>query len=158
MVEDQHPVHRLGHLGQEVAGHQHGAAPRGQAAQQVTQPADPLRVQAVGRLVQDQQLRIGEQGGGQAETLAHAEREPADPAVGHAAQLDQPEDVVDPREVRLTRHGLDPQVVTGRPARMKARRLQHRAHLMQRLLQIPVGPPADGGRARVRPHQAEQHP
>ena len=43
-------------------------------AQQVAQPADPLRVEAVGGLVEDQDPRVAEQGGREAEPLAHAER------------------------------------------------------------------------------------
>ena len=95
-VDNDHGVHRVGDLGQDMAGYQDGAALGGQAAQQVTQPANPLRVEAVGRLVQDQQIGIGEQRGGQAEALAHTEREPADPAVGRVGEFDELEHVVDP--------------------------------------------------------------
>src|ERR1035441_7014799 len=81
----------LGDLGQDVAGDQDGAALCGQRAElrdllrslalcgqraeQIPQPPDALRVQAVGGLVEHQDLRVAEQGGGQAEPLPPAERE-----------------------------------------------------------------------------------
>jgi hypothetical protein len=83
---------------------------------------------------------------------------PSDPAISGVAKLDEPEHLVDPGRVGRARHGLDAQVVTGRPARMEAGRLQDRADLMQRLLQVAVSPAVDGRRARVGPDQAEQHP
>jgi len=57
---------------------------------------DALGVEAVGRLVQDQHLGVAEQGGGQAETLAHAEREPADPPAGGVGQADLAQDRIGP--------------------------------------------------------------
>jgi hypothetical protein len=45
-----------------------------------------VRVQAVGRLVQQQRPRLGQQRRGQPEPLGHAKGEPARPAVGHRAQ------------------------------------------------------------------------
>ena len=55
-ADDQHLVNGLCDLGQHVARDQHRAALRCQPAQEVTQPANPLRVKAVGRLVKDQEL------------------------------------------------------------------------------------------------------
>ena len=49
-------------------------APPRERAQEVAQPADPLRVEAVGRLVEHQHARVAEQRGGESEPLAHAER------------------------------------------------------------------------------------
>ena len=69
-------------LVQQVRGEQHGAALVGVAAEQVAHPADAGRVEAVGRLVEDQHLGVADQGGRDAEPLAHAERVVADPALG----------------------------------------------------------------------------
>jgi hypothetical protein len=44
------------------------------------------RVEAVGRLVQEQDIRIPQQGSGQPEALARAEREPAHPPARGASQ------------------------------------------------------------------------
>jgi hypothetical protein len=52
---------------------QHGAAPVGEAAQQSPHPAHPLGVQAIGGLVEDQDLRVAEQRVGEPEALAHPE-------------------------------------------------------------------------------------
>ena len=61
------------------------------------------RVQAVGRLVEHEQPRPGQQRGGQPEPLAHAEGEAADPVVGDVGEPDLLEHVVDAR--RAARHG-----------------------------------------------------
>ena len=55
-------------------------------AQEVAQPADALRVQAVGRLVEHEHARVAEQRRRQAEPLAHAERVAAGAPVGRVAR------------------------------------------------------------------------
>ena len=55
---------------------------------------DPVRVQPVERLVEDENRRVADERGGQGEALAHAEREPADPAVRGIAEADQGEQLV----------------------------------------------------------------
>src|SRR5262245_51674444 len=80
-VDDHHMAGRLGHLAEHVAGHDDGAALAGQAAQQPAEPGDAGRVEAVGRLVEEEDLRVAEERRGQAEALAHAERELPDPPV-----------------------------------------------------------------------------
>ena len=66
---------------------------------QVTEnPVDmPLgcRVEAVGRLVEHQQTRLGQQSGRQAEPLTHAQGEAAHPVVGHVEETDLLQGVVD---------------------------------------------------------------
>ena len=57
------------HLGQQVAGDQHGAALRGETAEELAHPADALRVEPVGRLVEDQHPRVAQHRGGDAEPL-----------------------------------------------------------------------------------------
>ena len=52
------------------------------AAQQPAHPAHALRIEAVGGLVEDQDLRVAEQRVGEPEALAHAERVLADPPPG----------------------------------------------------------------------------
>ena len=60
-VDDQHAVDRLRDLGQHVARHEHRPAAGRERAQEVAQPAHALRVEPVGRLVEDEQLRLAEQ-------------------------------------------------------------------------------------------------
>src|SRR5215469_10072495 len=80
-VDDHHVVGGLGHLAEHVAGDNDGAALVGQGAQQPAQPGDAGGVEAVGRLVEQENLRVAEEGRGQAQALAHAEREPPHPSV-----------------------------------------------------------------------------
>src|SRR6185437_10330909 len=65
------------HLAHQVRGDEDGAALGGERLHQVPDPEDALRVQAVDRLVEHQQLGVAEQRGGDAEALAHAEGEAA---------------------------------------------------------------------------------
>jgi len=69
-----------------VAGDEHGPALVGQTPDQTAQPVHALGVEAVGRLVEDQDLGVAEQGPGQPEPLAHAEREAADPSATGGGQ------------------------------------------------------------------------
>ncbi|BBJ41332.1 hypothetical protein SSPO_040500 [Streptomyces antimycoticus] len=54
------------------------------------------RVEAVGRFVEHEQPGLGQQGGGEPESLAHAEGEAAGTVVGDVGETDLGEDVVDP--------------------------------------------------------------
>ena len=97
-ARDHHDlVGGLRHLRQHVAGDEHGAALRGHRAQEVAQPADALRVQAVGGLVEHQHARVAQQGGREAEPLAHAERVAARPPVGRVREVDELQQLVDAR-------------------------------------------------------------
>ena len=59
---------------------EHRATLRGERAQEVAQPAHALRVEPVGGLVEDEQLRLAEQRRREPESLAHAERVALDAA------------------------------------------------------------------------------
>jgi hypothetical protein len=82
-------VHSEGQLVRQVGGDGHRPALGGQVPQQgpqqVTDPADPLGVQAVDRLVEDDRGGVAEQGGGDAQALAQAEREATGPPAHHLA-------------------------------------------------------------------------
>ena len=67
-------------LVEQVGGEQHGSAAVCVAAEQVAHPADTGRVQAVGGLVEDQHLRVADQGGGDAQALTHPEGVVTDPS------------------------------------------------------------------------------
>ncbi len=67
-----------------------------QLQQQLADLRDALRVQAVRRLVQDQQLRTAEQRAGQPEPLPHAQRVGPDRSLADTGQADLLEDLVDP--------------------------------------------------------------
>ncbi len=95
-VEDDDAVDRLRYLRQDVAGDKYGTALGSQAPQQAAQPVDALGVEPVGRFVEDEDVRVAQEGSGQAEPLAHAQRELAHPAVRRLAQPDELEDLVRP--------------------------------------------------------------
>ena len=82
-----HPVADLLHLVEQVAGEDDGApAARRQAAHQFPDFNNAGRVQTVGRLVKNQQRRIAQQRGGNAQALFHARGTGAKLAVGRAAR------------------------------------------------------------------------
>jgi len=63
---------------------------------ELPQVANPARIQAVARLVQDQQPRAADQGGGQAEALAHAQGVRLDRPAAHPGQSHQLQGLIDP--------------------------------------------------------------
>ena len=65
------------HLAHQVRGDEHRAALGGQRLHQVADPQDALGVQPVDRLVEHQHLRVAQQRRGDAQPLAHAQREAA---------------------------------------------------------------------------------
>ena len=83
-------------LADEVARHEHRAAAAGEVGEVVAQPADAVGVEAVGRLVEQQDLRVAEQGAGEGEALPHAEGEPAGALVGGRLEPDLGQHLVDP--------------------------------------------------------------
>ena len=78
-----------------MAGDQDGLAFAREAAYEVAQPADAFRVEPVGRLVQDQELRVAEECAGEAKTLSHPEGVAADAKVPGSGEIDQFEHRVD---------------------------------------------------------------
>ena len=94
-------------------------------------PEDPLGVEPIDRLVQDEDRRVAEEGGGDAETLAHAERELAGPTVRCFGEPDDPQDLVDPAAGDLVRIGEPVQVVAGPPAGVGGVGVEQCAHLVQ---------------------------
>ena len=86
------PVAHLLDLGQQVRGDKYGALLSGHSSDELADLAHADRVQPVGRLVEDQQLRLAEQGAGDPKPLLHAERvlpEAVPAAVGKPDELEQ---------------------------------------------------------------------
>ena len=63
--------------------------------EQVADPVDALGIQAVDRLVEDQDLGIAQQRGGDPQPLAHAEGELAGPLAGDLVEADERDQLVD---------------------------------------------------------------
>ena len=94
-ADDDDAVDRLLDLRQDVAGDQHRAPLGGERDEDVAQPAHALRVQAVGGLVEHEDLRVAEQRGRQREALAHAHRVALHAAVARRRELGHVEHLVD---------------------------------------------------------------
>ena len=105
----------------------------GQAAQQGTEPVDAFRVEAVGGLVEDEDLRVAHERGGEGESLAHPEGELPDSAIGGRGQVDDVEHLVDPSGCGAADEGGDAEVVAGAAPGIGEGRLQGRAHDAQRI-------------------------
>ena len=74
-----------------MGGDEDAAALGCQGADGVAHPADAFGVEAVDRLIEDEVLRVAEEGGGESESLLHAERVAADlllRGVGEADDLE----------------------------------------------------------------------
>ena len=113
VVDDDHLVHGLRHLGQDMAGDQDRPALRRHRSQEIPQPPDPLRIEPVRGLVEDQDLGVAEERRGKVESLLHAERIGLDAPCAHAFELDQPEHLLhsgrrQPGSRAITRRWLRP--------------------------------------------------
>ncbi len=72
-MDDHDLVDGLGDLGEHVARHEDRPTVCGERAQEVAEPADSLRVEAVGGLVEDENLGIAEERRREAQALPHSE-------------------------------------------------------------------------------------
>jgi hypothetical protein len=95
-MDDHDLVDRLRHLSEHVARDQDRAALSCQRAEEFAQPAHPLRVEPVRRLVEHEHLGIAEQRRRQPEPLAHSQRVALDAPLSRLAQVDEPEHLVHP--------------------------------------------------------------
>jgi hypothetical protein len=104
-------------LVQQVRGQQHRAAACGEVLQQPAHPVDPGRVQAVGRLVEHQHLRLADQGVRDPEPLPHAQRVVAEAPVAFlAGQPDQLQHRVDPAPRQPHQDRVQPEDLPAGPA------------------------------------------
>lgn len=106
------------------------------------QPPHALGVEPIGGLVEDQDLGIAEQGGGQGQAQAHPRGEAAHPSIGCMGELDELEDGVHPTWVDPSRHRPDPEMVAGGPSVLDAGGLQHGPHPMEPIGSSPYGRPS----------------
>ena len=131
-------VRHLGDLGQHVARHEHRAPLRRVPAHEVAQPADPLRIESVGRLVEDQDLGLAEEGGGEGKALAHPERVVARAPRRRLVECHGLQGLVRARLGIPAARATGPQVVPGAAAGVEARALEHGADRPRRVGQLPV--------------------
>ena len=93
---------------------------------------DALGVEAVDRLVEEHRLRVAEERGGDAEPLAHAERELAGALARDVVEADEVDHLVDAALRDAVRLREREQVVVRRAAGVDGARLEQRADLVQR--------------------------
>ncbi len=150
-------VDGLGDLGEQMTRHDDGSSGVGLAAQERPQPVHALRVETIGGLVEDEHRRLTEEGAGEAEALAHAEREATDTAVrvlshGHLGQR-----LVYPLRRQPGRRGEDAEVVDGPTAGVEAGGFQHGSDMAGGLIEVDVAPAAERGSTGARGDEAEHH-
>ena len=73
LAQNDYPGGNQFGVGKKMAGKQRGPPGLSVGFQQVIEPAHAGRVQAVNRLIQDEQIRVPQQGSSNAAALAHAQ-------------------------------------------------------------------------------------
>ena len=155
-------VGHLVDLGEQVARHddRHIEHTR-QLAQEGADLVYARRVEAVGRLVEQEQGRPAHERGGDAEALLHAEREVPDSfaAHGRVVEADDLQHLVDLGLGQSAQLPHDFEVLTRREVRVAARALDERSHVPQHLEAVlrREGRAQDCGRALRGVHEAEEH-
>src|SRR5262249_2651314 len=128
LAYDDNVVDRLGDLAEHVAGDHDGPALVGLAAQQAAQPGDAGRVEAVGRFVEQQYLRVADQRRGRPEALPHAQGELAASPPRGRAEINLVQYLIHPAAGDLRGLGQNAQMVAGPPPWMEAGRFKERSH------------------------------
>ena len=146
------------HLAHQVAGDQHRAALVGERAQQLADPPDAFGVEPVDRLVEEEGAGVAEQRGGDAEALAHPEREPARATAGDIGEADHLEHLVDAAAVDAVGIGHPAQVIPGATARVDRLGLEEGADVAEREAEVAVGVAVDGDLAGRGGIEADHHP
>ena len=95
LSDDQQVVGHQFHLAHQVRGQQDGASLRSELGEKGTDPLDPVQVEPVDGLVEDQDARVGEQRGGESQALTHPEGEVARGLARHIAETYHSQHLVD---------------------------------------------------------------
>jgi hypothetical protein len=133
-----------------VAGDEDRTAPLGDPAEQGAKPANARGVEAVGGLVEDEQLGVAEQRHRQAKPLAHAERIRLHPPSARGGQPDELQHLLDPGRRDLRREPERPQVVAAGAAGEEVVGLEHRPDSASGTLELAVAAAEDERPARGR--------
>ena len=156
--DHHHVVADLLDLRDQVARDQHRDPVAGERPDQAAHLDDARRVQAVGRLVEDQQLGTGQHGRRDAEPLLHPQRVRAVPVPRPGQQAGPLEHRVDRGQRKLPEAGQRLQVLAAAQLRVERGRLDERADLAQVGRGLGEAAAQDRSAARRRADQAEQHP
>jgi carbon monoxide dehydrogenase subunit G len=133
------------------------AALGGEALEEIANPPDALGVEAVDGLVEHDDLRVAEQRVGDAEALAHSERELPRTFPRSRVEADELEQLGDPALRDAVSLREREQVVVGRAAGVHGLCFEQRSDLVEGRGVIRVVPACDGRVAVRRRVQAEDH-
>ena len=100
-------------------------------------------IESVGGLVEDEHRWLAEKGGGQAEALAHAERETADTSAGVLGHGHLVERLIDPLGRQSRGRGEDTEMIDRPATRVEAGGFQHGTDLAGGLVEIDVASPSN---------------
>ena len=142
-----------------MAAEEDGASLLCQLGNQLAHLARAGGVEAVGRLVEDDDVGVAHQGRGDAQALLHAQRVRLVLRMRALRQADQLQRLFDARVRDVAQRDRDHlEVVVAREVRVERRRLDHRADAPQRRPGVRRHVVAEAQRApRRRPHEAEDH-
>ena len=156
LADDDQVVGGEGHLAHQMRAQQYGAALRGIVAAQVAHPFDAFGIQTVDRLVEDQVVRVAQQGGCDGQALAHAQGERASLTGFDGGDAGQVHDLVHTALRDAVGEGDAQQVGVGATALVHGFGVQHRPDGPQRGAMLGERPAIDEGATGVRGDQAER--
>ena len=128
-----------------------------EGAEEAPHLADAVRVEAVERLVEDEDRRVPDEGRGQGEPLAHPEREAADPPIGRVPETEALEELLGRRCRHAGLHRGEADVVAGGPVGVEAL-VEDRPDDAGRVRQVGVADAVDRRRPARRVGEAEHDP
>ena len=142
----------------EVARHEHGAAAASEVGEVEPQPTDAVGIESVRRLVEQQDLRVSEQGAGEGQALAHAEGEPAGALVGGRLETDLDQHLVHPGRRDRAHGGHGPEVVSSSVAGVHAAGVENGADQAGGVPEVVVADAVVADLAMVGVGEPDHHP
>src|SRR5436305_3261223 len=123
-----------------MAREQHGDALAGEPGDEPAHVPHPAWVEAVRRLVQEQEPRVADEGGGDSEPLPHALRVATDAVVRPVAEVDELEQLVDPGASSVAVESRAQfEVLAAAEVGIEVRRLDEARDAVERLGQLVLG-------------------
>ena len=122
----------LSHFAHQMRRDEHRVPLRCEIFEHRSHPQDTFRVQTVDRLVKHDGARVAQQGRGDAESLTHAQREPAYSFTCDLLQTDKVDDLGDPSPADAIRLGQCEQMVARRTAGVDGLRLKQHTEFNHR--------------------------
>ena len=124
--QDRHAVGRVLDLREDVAGEEHGSSLVAESANEVSYLLDASRIQAIRRLVEDEQLRILQERRSDPQPLLHPERVGPDEVVRSLGQIDPLQDFLNGFRPNPVETAEEFQVAPPRESRKECRGLHDR--------------------------------